>query len=124
MTLYIAYNTGMEAAVQTLNAGQSCATGAKVTLQIGIPSGQYIQVCEYGISMDASAAATPATFGLLTTAQATTLGTAHSTTTVKPYDGVNSRASSMTMSTSTTAYGATIPASRTVQRAADRGYLS
>lgn len=123
MTIYVAYNVGMETTVQTVNGGQSLATGAKVTLQLGIPSGGQIEILEYGVSMDASAAATPAAVMLGSTATATTLGTAHSTTTVKPLLDPNAVASRLTMSTSTTAFGATIPASRTTLRVADRQYV-
>src|SRR3990172_6796368 len=122
MTLYIAYNAVMSA-TQAITTGQSLATGEKVTLQLGIPSGGYIRLVEWGISFDGSAAAQPANVELSSTATATTL-TAHSTTSVKPLDDPNAPDSRLTMSTTTTAYGAVIPASRTVLRIVDKQYIA
>lgn len=124
MTLYLASNAALDT-VQTVTGGQSITNAsAFVTLQIGIPTGQYIYVTEYGVSFDGSAAATPIRVVLETTATATTLGTAHSTTTVKPYNSVGGGATTMTMSTAATAFGATIPVSRTALRVADRQYVA
>jgi hypothetical protein len=125
--IYIAYNTGMESASTSINGGQSCATGAKVTLQLGIPSGGQIQVVGYGVSFDedatTNASVNGCTVALRSTATATTLGTAHSTTTVKPWLDPNAAASRLTMSTTATAYGAATPASSTTLRLADRRYI-
>lgn len=124
--MYVAYN-GAHATAQTLAAATSYTTGVKVALQLGIPSGQFIQLVGWGISFDedptAVAAANAVQCEIASTATATTL-TAHSTTTVKPWNAVlDGRASSLTMSTTGTAYGAVIPVSNTTLRYADRRFI-
>lgn len=122
MTTYIAFNSALSTTT-SIAAGTSYTTGAKVALQIGIPSGGQIELIEWGISMDASAAATPALVEIASTATATTSMTAHSTTTVKPLNDPNAPASTMTMGTGATAYGAVAITSNTTLRMADRQYI-
>lgn len=124
MTLYIAHNVALESASTGITAGTSYAAGAKVAIQLGIPSGGQIELVEWGISMDGSAAATPANVALRSTATASTVTTAHSTTTVKPYLDPNAAASRMTMSTTGTGYGNGAITSATTLRVADRQFVA
>lgn len=121
MTIYIAYNSALSTTTG-IAAGTSYATGAKVALQLGIPSGGQITLIEWGISMDASAAATPATIELASTATASTVSTAHTTTTVKQVNDPNAAPSRLTMSTTGTGYGNGAITSNTTLRMADRLY--
>ncbi len=127
MTQYVAYN-GPHSATTALAVATSYATGAKVALQVGIPSGQYIYLVAWGISFDED----PTTAGssnavqceIASTATATTGLTAHSTTTVKPWNDVAGRASTMTMGTAATGYGAVAITTNTTLRYADRRFVS
>lgn len=117
MTMYKAYNCAMGTA-QVVMAGTSLTAGAKVTIQLATPAGTKIRIVEWGISFSGSAAGTPSFCELVQNGTATTLGTAHSTTTIQPF-GDATDACPLTMSTSTSAYGSTIPASATVDKTFD-----
>src|SRR3954470_5076979 len=104
MTTYIAYNSALSATT-AIAAGTSYTTGAKVALQLGIPSGGQIELIEWGIAQDGSAAATPTLVEIAFTATASTVSTAHTTTTVKPITDPNGPASRLTMSTTATGFG-------------------
>jgi hypothetical protein len=119
---FIAYNSALSATT-AIAAGTSYATGAKVALQLGIPSGGQIELVQWGISMDASAAATAALVEIASTATASTMSSAHSTTTVKPVDDPNAAASRLTMGTGATGYGNGAITSNTTLRMADRRYV-
>jgi hypothetical protein len=119
--LYRAYNTALSTTTG-IAAGTSFATGAKVALQLGIPSGGYIQLVEWGISLDV-AQSTSALVEVAYTATASTMTTAHSTTTVQP-DDVNAPASRLTMSTTATGYGSGAITSNTTLSMAAREYVS
>lgn len=110
MTLYRALN-GALPATTALSVATSYATGAKCGLQIAVPSGQSIQLVGYGISGDedptAAAAYNSTQWEIVRNATATTGLTTHTTTTIKPLDfQITGRASSMTMGTGATGYGA------------------
>lgn len=122
MTSYIAYNSALSTTTG-IAAGTSYATGAKVAIQVGIPSGGQIELIEWGIAHDGSTAATPSLVEIASTATASTVSTAHSTTTVKPVGDPNAPASGMTMSTTGTGYGNGAIASNTTLRMADRLYV-
>jgi hypothetical protein len=122
MTNYIAYNSALSATT-AIAAGTSYATGAKIALQLGIPSGGQIEIVQWGISMDASAAATGVLVEIASTATASTCSTAHSTTTVKPVQDPNGAASRLTMGTTSTGYGNGAITSNTTLRMADRRYV-
>jgi len=122
MTSYIAYNSALSTTTG-IAAGTSYATGAKVALQIGIPSGGQIELIEWGIAQDGSAAATPSLVEIASTATASTVTTAHTTTTVKPVNDPNAPASGMTMGTTSTGFGNGAITSNTTLRMADRLYV-
>lgn len=122
MTLYVAYNSALSATT-AIAAGTSYATGAKVAIQLGIASGKQIEIVEWGIAQDGSAAATPTLVEIASTATASTVSTAHTTTTVKPMNDPNAPASGLTMSTTATGYGNGAITSNTTLRMADRLYV-
>lgn len=127
MTQYVAYN-GPHSATTALVVPVSYAAGAKCALQIGIPSGQFIYLVGFGVSFDedptAAAAANGAAIEIASTATASTMSTAHTTTTVKQWNAVvDGRASSMTMGTGSTGYGNGAITSNTTLRYADRRFI-
>jgi hypothetical protein len=115
MALFVANNHALESAASTLTAGQSYATGAKCAIQVQVPDNQVIRVVEFGWAQDV-VTATSTLLSLQTTDTGSTLGTAHSTTTVKPLMDRDARASSMTMATTGTSYGAASITARTTLR--------
>lgn len=127
MTQYIAYNTGMSATT-AMTAGQTFNTSVVVVgLQLGIPAGGTILVKEFGWTQSTTTA-TSTLLELSSTATASTMGTAHSTTTVKPVDtnNVNAGASRLTMSTTATGFqtvGTTNITSRTALRNGAKLYV-
>lgn len=122
MTTYVAYNSALSTTTG-IATGTSYATGAKVALQLGIPSGGQIELVEWGFSADGSSAQTPALVELASTATASTCSSAHSTTTVKPVNDPNAAASRLSMGTTTTGYGNGAITSNTTLRMADRQYI-
>lgn len=122
MALFIAYNSALSTTT-AINGGTSYSTGAKVGLQLHVPDSGYIKLIEWGISMDGSAAATPATLEVATTDTPTTSMTAHSTTTVKSLD-IPGQSSRLTMGTGGTAYGAVAITSNTTLRPLERQFIA
>jgi hypothetical protein len=125
--MYVAYNTA-HASGTALSVATQYAAGVKVALQIGIPSGQFINLVGYGYSFDedptAAVAANASPIEIASTATASTVTTAHSTTTVKPWNDSLGRASTMTMSTTGTGYGTGALTTNTTLRYADKRFLS
>lgn len=103
MALYIAYNAAFDATTG-VTAGTSYTTGAKVAIQLATPSTVLLRIVEYGISFNGSAAATPATVTLAQAGAASTVSTAHTTSTVVAV-GDSGKTSSVTMGTTSTGYG-------------------
>jgi len=112
---YKAYNgpaptTASQVAVTT-------GTAIKTMLQIATPSTRQIQLVEWGISFDGSAAATPGIVELIQTDVAATV-TAHVASGVQPLDP-NQPASLMTLGVSATGYTASVEGSITATRSFD-----
>ena len=122
MALFIAYNSALSTTT-SIAAGTSYATGAKVALQLGIPSAGRIKLVEWGCSFDGNSAVTPALLEVASTATATTSMTAHTTTTIECLDDSGYPDSRLTMGTGATAYGAVAITSNTTLRMADRQYI-
>ncbi len=127
MTLYVAYN-GAHSLTTALAVAQTYAPGALCALQIAIPSGQQIGLYGWGYTFGEDPTAATASNGvqleIASTATATTGLTTHTTTTVKPWDNpIMGRASSMTMGTGATGYGAVAIVSNTTLRYADRRFV-
>lgn len=124
MALFIAYNSALSTTTN-IDGGTSYATGAKCALQLQIPDNGYIKLCEWGVSMNGSAAATPATLEVATIDTGpTTMSSAHSTTTIKPLDTPGNPASRLTMATTGTGYGNATLASTTTLRPLDRQFVA
>ncbi len=129
MTLYRAYNAALPVTT-ALALPVSYAAGAKMALQIAVPSGQEIELVGYGIAMDedptAAVAANATQWEIVANATATTGLTTHTTTTIKPFDKLLGRASSMTMGTGATGYspaaGAVAITTATPARVVANGY--
>jgi hypothetical protein len=93
MALFVAYNAALSTTTN-VGAGTSYATGAKVAIQLEVPSSGCIEIVEWGWSQDV-ATATATLLEIASTDTGSTVSTAHTTTTVESWgnyvDGVNSR---------------------------------
>lgn len=114
MTLYIAYNCAIDATTGVM-AGTSYATGAKCAIQLSTPSAVGVRVVEWGVSFSGTAAGAPAACTLAQASAAATGLTTHSTSTIMPV-GDNAKASSLTMGTAATGYGAVAIVTNTTER--------
>jgi hypothetical protein len=123
MATFIAYNTALSTTTG-IAAGTSYATGAKVALQLQIPDAGQIELIEWGVSFDGSAAATPALLEVASTDAGSTMTTAHTTTTVKNLLDPNGAASRLTMGTTGTGFGNGAITTNTTLRMADRQYVA
>ena len=123
MALFYAYNSALSTTTG-IATGTSYATGAKVGLQLAIPSGGRIKLVEWGVSFDGTSAQTPALLEVASTATATTGLTTHSTTTIECLDDSTYPDSRLTMGTAATGYGAVAITSNTTLRMADRQYVA
>lgn len=103
MAMYIAYNCAFGATTNTM-AGTSYAATAKVAIQLATPSALQIRLVEWGISFSGSAAGAPSFCELVQNGTASTVSSAHSTTTIQPI-GDNIKASGLSMGTTTSGYG-------------------
>lgn len=101
--LFIAYNCAFDATTG-VTAGTSYASGAKCALQLVTPSTIQLRLVEWGISFSGSAAGTPSVVTLAQAGAASTMSTAHSTTTIQPISD-NGKTSSLTMGTGSSGYG-------------------
>lgn len=114
MTLYIAYNCALDATTG-VGAGTSYASGAKCAIQLAPPSGTDIRIVEWGFSGSATAPATKTVYSLAQASAASTMTTAHSTSTIVPV-GDNAKTCPLTMSTTTTGYGSGSITTNTTER--------
>lgn len=103
MALFIAYNAALDATTGVM-AGTSYSTGAKCAIQLATPSGTELRLVEWGISFNGNAAATPAVCTLAQASAASTMSSAHSTSTIKAI-GDRNKTSTLSMGTSTSGYG-------------------
>src|SRR5664280_2119657 len=114
---YIAWNGPMP--TTAAQAKVTTGTAIKTLLQIATPSTRGIQIVGWGISFDASAAATPIVCELLETGAVAATVTAHAAAGVQPYNDANAPASLMTLGTSATGYTATAEGTITAVRMLD-----
>lgn len=124
MAQFIAYNNA-NSATSGIATGLSYATGPKCALQLNIPDAGQIELVEWGVSFDGSAAATPALLEIASTDTASTMSSAHTTTTVKNLLDPNGPTSRLTYgATTNTGYGNGNITSNTTLRMADRQYVA
>jgi hypothetical protein len=97
-------------------------TAIKTQLQIAMPSTRTMRVKAWGISFNASAAATPLQCELLQTDVAATV-TAHVAAGVQPYNNSNAPPSLVTLGTSATGYNASAEGTITATRHADLQFI-
>lgn len=117
MTLYIAHSAALSTGT-TVSAGQSVAattTVQTVLLQLNVPDNAVINLVEFGWSQDI-ATATASNVEVATTDTATTGLTTHTTTTIKPLLNNQASASTLTMGTGATGYGAVSVVTNTTLR--------
>lgn len=82
MAIYIAHNMGFSTTT-AVGAGTSYAAGAKCAIQLDVPTTLRVQILEWGVSFDATAASTgTANVELVQGTAASTMSTAHTTSTV------------------------------------------
>ena len=106
MGLYRADNAALSATTavqpgQTISAGAGVAT---ILIQLNVPDGMTIYITEVGCTAD-SVGTTASLLELATTDTASTMSTAHSTTTIKPLLNNQSNGSRLTMGTGATGFG-------------------
>jgi hypothetical protein len=102
---YIAWNGPMPTAAAQVPV--TTGTAIKTLLQISTPSTRGLQIVEWGISFDGSAAATPIKCELLETGAVAATVTAHVATGVQLFNDQGAPASLVTLGTSATGYTAT-----------------
>lgn len=112
--LFIAYNAAPDATTGVMSK-TSYTAGAKVAIQLAPASGSYIRIVEWGISFDGTAAGTPAICTLAQASAASTMGTAHSTSTILPV-GDLAKTSTLQMGTALSGYGAAAITTNTTER--------
>lgn len=106
-----------------INAGTSYATGAKVAIQLQVPSGRRIKIIEYSVSMDNTSANTPARVELVQASAASTMSTAHTTSTVLPM-GSETQTTGLTFgATTNTGYGNGSITTNTTQKYFDSQFI-
>lgn len=103
MTLYVAYNCAIDATTGVMS-GTSYGSGAKCAIQLAPPSGMDLRVIEWGVSSSATAPAAKTIYTLAQASAASTMSTAHSTSTIMPV-GDSSKSCPLTMGTSSSGYG-------------------
>jgi|SRR5665647_3639872 len=107
-------------------AGQAAVTtgtAIKTLLQIATPSTKGLQVIEWGISFDGSAAGAGIKCELLETGAVAATVTAHVAAGVQPYNDANAPASLMTLGTGATGYTSTAEGTITATRVFDSQFI-
>lgn len=114
-----AYNSALSTTT-LIDGGTSYAAGAKVALQLGIPANGQIALVEWSVSLG-GVQTTAAVLEVASTATASTVTTAHTTTTVVPaMDNYTLATSRLTMGTGATGFGNGAITSNTTLRVPDR----
>lgn len=113
-TQFTAFNCAIDATTGVM-AGTSYAAGAKVAIQLAPASGSYLRLVEWGVSFNGTAAGAPSVCTLAQASAASTMGTAHSTSTILP-TGDLAKTSTLQMGTSLSGYGAATITTNTTQR--------
>lgn len=125
MAIFIAYNMA-HSTTTNVGAGTSYASGAKCAIQLDVPTTMRLQILEWGISFDATAASTgTANVELCQGTTASTMSTAHTNATVLAV-GMDGAATSRLNygTTSDTGYGNGSIASTTTELTFDKLYMN
>lgn len=120
MASYMAWN-GIAPVHNVLRLAQNSSaslTAPAVTLQVAAPATNKLKLKRWGVRFTAAPTAV-VRVELLEVTTATTLGTAHVAAGVTPYGDAGAPASSVTLSTSTTAWGSTAATTVGAARTAD-----
>jgi hypothetical protein len=122
MALFIAYNDALDATTGTMD-GTSYASGAKCAIQLAPPAGTELRLVEWGVSFNGNALATPAVCTLCQASAASTMSSAHSTSTIKAI-GDRAKTSTLTMGTSSSGYGNGAITSNTTEKEFAAAFVS
>lgn len=112
--LFIAFNCAIDATTGVMS-GTSYTAGAKCAIQLAPASGSYLRPIEYGCSFSGVAAGAPSIVTLAQASAASTMTTAHSTSTIMAL-GDLAKASTLQMGTTTSGYGSGAITSNTTER--------
>lgn len=115
MAQYMALNHAFSATT-AVAAGTTVASGSKCLIQLQVPSGRRIKIIEYGVSMDNTTANQPARVELVECGTASTMTTAHTTSTVLPVGGETQTSQLTFGATTNTGYGAVAITSTTTSK--------
>lgn len=121
-SMFQTYNAGVSTGT-AINGGEAINTATGCTLQLGVPANGQIQLVEWWCSLNSIQTA-GALFEVATTASASTMSTAHTTTTVFPVmDDTGLLASRLTMGTASTGYGTGLITTNTTLKTLDSQYV-
>lgn len=125
MAIFVAYNHAFSATTD-VSAGTSYTSGtARCAIQLDVPTTMRLQILEWGISFDGSAAGTPGIVELAQASAASTMSTAHTNGTVLAI-GLDGAATSRLNygTTSDTGYGNGTITSNTTELVFDKQYIA
>lgn len=124
MAIYTAWNAAFSTTTGVAG-GTSYAAGAKCAIQLEVPSTLRVQILEWGISFDGSAAATPAVVELVQASAASTMSTAHTTSSVVAQGTDGAATSRLTYGTTAdTGYGNGAITTNTTEIVFDKQYIA
>ena len=112
--LFTAFNCAIDATTGVMG-GTSYTSGAKCAIQLAPASGSYIRIVEWGVSFSGIAAAAPSIVTLAQASAASTMSTAHSTSTIMAISDL-AKASTLQMGTTTSGYGSSAITTNTTER--------
>lgn len=121
MAIFVAHNMAFSTTTN-VGAGTSYASGAKCAIQLDVPTTIRVQLLEWGVSMDGTSGA--ANWELVQATAASTMSTAHTTSTVVAI-GLDGAATSRLNygTTSDTGYGNGSIATNTTEATFDKAYI-
>lgn len=121
-SMFQTYNAALSTGT-AINGGEAINTATGCTLQLGVPASGQIQLVEWWCSL--SSVQTAGTLvEVATTASASTMSTAHTTTTVFPVlDDTGLLSSRLTMGTTSTGYGTGAITTNTTLKTLDSQYI-
>ena len=125
MALYIAYNHAFSSGTDVSAGASYAGATAKCAIQLQIPSTLQVVIVEYGVSFDGTSANTPALVELVQASAASTMSTAHTTSTVVPIGQNQVVSSRLTFgATTNTGYGNGNITTNTTEAVFDKQYVA